>query len=170
MSEDARVRCAWVDKGVGSDPLCRDLYRDYHDTEWGVPLHDERGLFEFLILEGAQAGLSWLTILKKREGYRRAFEGFDVERIARYGEADVARLLADPGIVRNRLKIAAAIAVRSSAVRCSVRNLRAPRALAVTLICWSNSSRTQHRPSSIWLRWIRSGRLQGAAARAWPAL
>jgi DNA-3-methyladenine glycosylase I len=101
MSERAPARCAWV----GSDPL----YRDYHDTEWGVPLHDERGLFEFLILEGAQAGLSWLTILKKREGYRRAFDDFDAERIARYGEADVARLLADPGIVRNRLKIAAAI-------------------------------------------------------------
>ena len=101
MSEQAPARCAWV----GSKPL----YQDYHDTEWGVPLHDERGLFEFLILEGAQAGLSWLTILKKREGYRRAFEDFDVERIARYGEADVARLLADPGIVRNRLKIAAAI-------------------------------------------------------------
>ena len=101
MSEQAPARCAWV----GSDPL----YLDYHDSEWGVPLHDERGLFEFLILEGAQAGLSWLTILKKREGYRRAFDDFDAERIARYGEADVARLLADPGIVRNRLKIAAAI-------------------------------------------------------------
>jgi DNA-3-methyladenine glycosylase I len=74
-----------------------------------VPLHDERALFEFLILEGAQAGLSWLTILRKRQGYRRAFDDFDAERIARYGEADLARLLADPGIVRNRLKIAAAI-------------------------------------------------------------
>lgn len=95
------TRCAWC----GTDPL----YQAYHDTEWGVPLHDETGLFEFLILEGAQAGLSWLTILKKREGYRRAFHGFDAERIARYDEADVARLLADPGIVRNRLKVAAAI-------------------------------------------------------------
>jgi DNA-3-methyladenine glycosylase I len=95
-------RCAWC----GADPL----YRDYHDREWGVPLHDERGLFEFLILEGAQAGLSWLTILRKREGYRRAFAQFDAERVARYGEADVARLLADKGIVRNRLKIEAAIA------------------------------------------------------------
>lgn len=101
MAEKETTRCAWV----GNDPL----YRAYHDTEWGVPLHDERALFEFLILEGAQAGLSWLTILKKREGYRRAFDDFDVERIARYGEADVARLLADPGIVRNRLKVAAAI-------------------------------------------------------------
>lgn len=96
------VRCAWC----GEDPL----YVAYHDKEWGVPLHDERALFEFLVLEGAQAGLSWLTILKKREGYRRAFCGFDAERIARFGEADVARLAADPGIVRNRLKIEAAIA------------------------------------------------------------
>ena len=81
----------------------------YHDTEWGVPCHDERTLFEFLVLEGAQAGLSWITILRKRENYRRAFDGFDAARIARYGEADVTRLLGDPGIVRNRLKIAAAI-------------------------------------------------------------
>jgi DNA-3-methyladenine glycosylase I len=99
---DPLIRCAWC----GVDPL----YRAYHDREWGVPLHDERGLFEFLVLEGAQAGLSWLTILRKREGYRRAFHGFEAERIARYGEADMARLLADPGIVRNRLKIAASIA------------------------------------------------------------
>jgi DNA-3-methyladenine glycosylase I len=95
-------RCAWC----SSDPI----YRAYHDEEWGVPLHDERALFEFLTLEGAQAGLSWLTILRKREGYRRAFDDFDAERVARYGESDVARLLADPGIVRNRLKIAATIA------------------------------------------------------------
>jgi DNA-3-methyladenine glycosylase I len=89
----------------GTDPL----YRAYHDTEWGVPLHDERALFELLILEGAQAGLSWFTILKKLEGYRRAFHNFDAERIARYTEADVARLMADAGIVRNRLKIASTI-------------------------------------------------------------
>lgn len=94
-------RCAWC----GADPL----YCDYHDREWGVPLHDERGLFEFLILEGAQAGLSWLTVLRKREAYRRAFDDFDAERVARYGEAEVARLLADAGIVRNRRKIEAAI-------------------------------------------------------------
>ncbi len=94
-------RCAWC----GADPL----YQTYHDEEWGVPLHDERGLFEFLVLEGAQAGLSWLTILRKREGYRRAFADFDAQTVARFGEDEVARLLADPGIVRNRLKIAAAI-------------------------------------------------------------
>lgn len=96
-----KTRCTWC----GADPL----YVGYHDTEWGVPLHDERALFEFLILEGAQAGLSWITILKKRENYRRAFDHFDAERVARYDESDVARLLADPGIVRNRLKIASTI-------------------------------------------------------------
>lgn len=81
----------------------------YHDTEWGVPLHDDRKLFELLILEGAQAGLSWTTILKKRENYRRAFDGFDAAKIAKYGDRKVAALLADAGIVRNRLKIAATI-------------------------------------------------------------
>jgi DNA-3-methyladenine glycosylase I len=96
-----KTRCAWC----GTNPL----YVAYHDEEWGTPLHDERGLFEALILDGAQAGLSWFTILKKRDNYRRAFADFDAERIARYDEADVARLLADPGIVRNRLKVAAAI-------------------------------------------------------------
>jgi DNA-3-methyladenine glycosylase I len=92
-------------------PWCAgfDLYRAYHDAEWGVPLHDDRALFELLILEGAQAGLSWATILKKRENYRRAFDGFDPALIARYDEAKVATLLADPGIVRNRAKVAAAI-------------------------------------------------------------
>lgn len=81
----------------------------YHDTEWGVPVHDELRHFEFLVLEGAQAGLSWLTILRKREGYRRAFAGFDPERVASFGPDDVDRLLADPGIVRNRLKVHSAI-------------------------------------------------------------
>src|SRR3954470_11911106 len=81
----------------------------YHDTEWGVPIHDDRVLFEFLILEGAQAGLSWTTILKKRENYRKALDRFEPGKIARYGTREVKRLLADPGIVRNRLKIAATI-------------------------------------------------------------
>lgn len=81
----------------------------YHDTEWGVPLHDDRALFEFLILEGAQAGLSWSTILRKRENYRRAFDGFDAKKIARYDSRRVAALLEDAGIVRNRLKVAAAV-------------------------------------------------------------
>jgi DNA-3-methyladenine glycosylase I len=94
-------RCPWC----GNDPL----YVAYHDNEWGVPCHDDRRLFEFLILEGAQAGLAWITILRKREAYRRAFDDFDPALVARYGDAEVARLLDDPGIVRNRLKIAAAI-------------------------------------------------------------
>jgi DNA-3-methyladenine glycosylase I len=81
----------------------------YHDQEWGVPLHDDRALFEFLILEGAQAGLSWITILKKRENYRAAFDGFDPRKVVRYGEKKMQALLTDPGIVRNKLKIAAAI-------------------------------------------------------------
>ena len=96
-----RERCPWA----GDDPLMVA----YHDREWGVPLHDDQQLFEFLVLEGAQAGLSWSTILRKRENYRKAFEGFDPERLAGYGQRDVDRLLADAGIVRNRLKIAAAI-------------------------------------------------------------
>lgn len=96
-----KLRCGWC----GTDPL----YVTYHDTEWGVPVHDDRLLFEFLILEGAQAGLSWITILKKRDAYRRAFAGFDAEKVARFGPRQVARLLADVGIVRNRLKIEAAI-------------------------------------------------------------
>ncbi len=95
-------RCGWA----GPDPL----YVAYHDDEWGVPLHDERALFELLILEGAQAGLSWLTILKKRVGYRAAFDNFDAARIATYDDAKIAGLLADPGIVRNRLKVQATIA------------------------------------------------------------
>lgn len=92
-------------------PWCEgfDLYRDYHDKEWGVPLRDDRALFELLILEGAQAGLSWATILKKREHYRQVFDDFDPHLIARYGDDKIAALLADPGIVRNRAKIAATI-------------------------------------------------------------
>jgi DNA-3-methyladenine glycosylase I len=94
-------RCGWAT----SDPL----YITYHDEEWGRPVHDDRHLFEMLTLEGAQAGLSWITILKRREEYRRAFEGFDAERIARYGEKDVERLMADAGIIRNRAKIESTI-------------------------------------------------------------
>lgn len=100
-NETNRVRCAWP----GSDPL----YVAYHDAEWGVPVHDDRLLFEFLTLEGAQAGLSWLTILRKRPAYRVAFAGFDPEEVARFDAARVAALLADPGIVRNRLKVEAAV-------------------------------------------------------------
>jgi DNA-3-methyladenine glycosylase I len=94
-------RCAWC----GDDPL----YITYHDEDWGVPVHDDRKLFEMLILEGAQAGLSWLTILKKRQNYRNAFDDFDVDKVARYSQIELDRLLADPGIIRNRLKIESAI-------------------------------------------------------------
>jgi DNA-3-methyladenine glycosylase I len=95
-------RCAWA----GDDPL----YVAYHDTEWGVPARDDARLFEFLILEGAQAGLSWITVLRKRENYRRAFDGFDPEKIARYGKSKIARLMGDEGIIRNRLKIEGTVA------------------------------------------------------------
>jgi DNA-3-methyladenine glycosylase I len=99
---DPRPRCAWGDQ---PDPA----YRAYHDTEWGLPVRDERHLFELLVLEGAQAGLSWATILHKRDGYRRAFAGFDVAAVAAFGEVDTERLLADAGIVRNRAKVSSAI-------------------------------------------------------------
>ncbi|HJV90890.1 MAG TPA: DNA-3-methyladenine glycosylase I [Holophagaceae bacterium] len=95
-----RPRCGWCTQ----DPL----YQAYHDGEWGVPVHDDRVHFEFLVLEGAQAGLSWITILRRREAYRRAFAGFDPEAVARFTDGDLARLLQDEGIIRNRLKIASA--------------------------------------------------------------
>ena len=101
MKNTNTIRCAWA----GSDPL----YIAYHDEEWGVPLHDDQRLFEMLILEGAQAGLSWITILRKREAYRKAFDGFDARDIARYGAARIERLMNDEGIVRNRLKIEGAV-------------------------------------------------------------
>lgn len=96
------TRCAWV-------PTGNQLYTDYHDIEWGVPVYDDRLLFEFLVLEGAQAGLSWSTILKKRDSYRAAFDSFEIARVAAYDGVKVAELLANPGIVRNRLKIASAV-------------------------------------------------------------
>ncbi len=103
----AKRRCPW---GDSDDPL----YRDYHDKEWGVPVHDDRKTFEFLVLEGAQAGLSWSTVLHKRENYRRAFAGFDPKKVAEFDAKKVKRLLADPGIVRNRRKI-----------ECTISNARA---------------------------------------------
>jgi DNA-3-methyladenine glycosylase I len=101
MKPKTKQRCGWS----GSDPL----YIDYHDREWGVPLHEDKKLFEFVILEGAQAGLSWITILRKRDNYRRAFDRFDPEKVARYDRRKIRKLLADPGIIRNRLKIESAI-------------------------------------------------------------
>ena len=100
MSE--KTRCKW---SIGGN----EPYIDYHDREWGVPQHNDQVLFEFLILEGAQAGLSWSTILNKREGYRKAFSGFDPVKVARYDKAKIAKLLQDPGIVRNRLKVESAV-------------------------------------------------------------
>ena len=100
MTEELN-RCPWCGNDI--------LYRGYHDHEWGVPLHNDTRLFEMLTLEGAQAGLSWLTVLRKREGYRRAFAEFDIQTVANFNDDDVARLLADSGIIRNRLKIASTI-------------------------------------------------------------
>ena len=100
MSPKEIIRCPWSDN---------DTMRHYHDTEWGVPLHDDQRLFEFVILEGAQAGLSWSTILQRRENYRRAFADFDPEKVARFTEARQQKLLQDPGIIRNRLKVASAV-------------------------------------------------------------
>ncbi len=96
------VRCSWCESEA--------VYVDYHDREWGQPEHDDQKLFEKLILDGAQAGLSWITILKKRDGYRRAFDGFDPQKVSRYSEKRIEKLMQDPGIVRNRLKIASAVA------------------------------------------------------------
>jgi DNA-3-methyladenine glycosylase I len=100
-SKSEKIRCAWATK----DPL----YMDYHDEEWGTPVHDDGKLFEFLILEGAQAGLSWITILKKRENYRKAFDGFDPKKVANYKEKKIQSLLKDEGIIRNQLKIRSAV-------------------------------------------------------------
>jgi DNA-3-methyladenine glycosylase I len=96
-----KIRCEWC----GTDPI----YTKYHDDEWGVPVHDDQKLFEMLILEGAQAGLSWITVLKKRKNYRKAFDNFDVVKVSKYSEKKVAKLLANPGIIRNRLKVNAAV-------------------------------------------------------------
>jgi len=108
MHGNQPVRCSWA---------TGELMIRYHDEEWGVPAHDDRTLFEFLILEGAQAGLSWSTILNKRENYRRAFEGFDPKRVARFDRRKIGQLLRDPGIVRNKLKIASAIANAKALLR-----------------------------------------------------
>jgi DNA-3-methyladenine glycosylase I len=101
MNDVTKKRCSWV----GNDPLMRQ----YHDREWGVPVHDDRKHFEFLVLEGAQAGLSWTIILKKREGYRRAFDEFDPAKVARFSARRIQKLVLDPGIIRNRMKIEAAV-------------------------------------------------------------
>lgn len=107
MTDDALVRCGWAQVRPGPD---FELYRDYHDQEWGRPVRSGQALFERMSLEAFQSGLSWLIILRKRENFRRAFSGFDIDEVARYTDADVQRLLADEGIVRNRAKIEATIA------------------------------------------------------------
>ncbi|AXK87960.1 DNA-3-methyladenine glycosylase I [Nocardia farcinica] len=130
--DDGRIRCPWS--------LASELYRDYHDFEWGAPLRGVDAMFERVCLEAFQSGLAWITILRKREGFRRAFAGFAVERVAEFGPADVDRLLADPGIVRNRAKIDAAIA-----------NARATLALDVPLdeLVWSFAPQPRPRPRSL---------------------
>ena len=109
MAKKEKQRCGWA----GSDPL----YQQYHDEEWGVPLHDDRQLFEFLVLEGMQAGLSWLTVLKKREAFRQAFDGFDFHKVAGYGGDKIAELLGNAAIIRNRLKIHSAIGNAQAFIR-----------------------------------------------------
>jgi DNA-3-methyladenine glycosylase I len=137
--DDGRVRCGWIDRSrlAPADFL---LYRDYHDTEWGQPLHDSTALFERISLEAFQSGLSWLIILRKRENFRRAFDRFDAEKIARYTDRDVERLLADTGIVRNRSKIEATIA-----------NARAVADLDVDLgeLLWSFAPQRRPRPDDL---------------------
>lgn len=102
MKSRIKKRCAWV-------PVGNTLYEEYHDREWGVPVYDDQKIFEFLVLESAQAGLSWITVLKKREHYRRLFCGFDPQKVARLAPADIEKFLKDPGIIRNRLKVTAAV-------------------------------------------------------------
>lgn len=140
--DDGRVRCAWIDR-TRLAPADYVLYRDYHDTEWGRPLRDSAALFERISLEAFQSGLSWLVILRKRENFRRAFDGFDAARIARYTDRDVERLMADAGIVRNRAKIEA-----------TITNARAVVGLAengvdLAELLWSFAPGTRTRPADI---------------------
>lgn len=136
LADDGRVRCDWLNQSRLA-PADFILYRDYHDTEWGRPLRDSEALFERVSLEAFQSGLSWLIILRKRENFRRAFHGFDVEKVARYTDRDVERLMSDAGIVRNRLKIEATIA-----------NARAAADLDVDLghLLWSFAPSPRPRP------------------------
>ena len=137
MNDDGLIRCGWADVRSGSDA---ELYRNYHDHEWGRPLRDGVALFERMSLEAFQSGLSWLIILRKRENFRLAFSGFDVEEVARYTDADVQRLLVDDGIVRNRAKIEATIANARAAA-----GLGSPDALSELL--WSFAPPPRPRPA-----------------------
>ena len=136
MTEDGRTRCGWAVSSGSADTL----YRDYHDTEWGRPLRDSAALFERISLEAFQSGLSWLIILRKRENFRAAFDGFDAARVARYSDDDVERLMADAGIVRNRAKIVATIA-----------NARAVTELDIDLseLLWSFAPPARQRPADL---------------------
>lgn len=139
MTADDRIRCAWIDESrLSPDDFV--LYRDYHDIEWGRPLRDSTALFERVTLEAFQSGLSWLIILRKRENFRRAFHQFDVERVARYRDRDVTRLMGDAGIVRNRAKIEATIA-----------NARAVADLDMDFgeLLWSFAPQPRPRPAAI---------------------
>ena len=133
LRDDGLVRCAWADVRLGTDS---ELYRNYHDNEWGRPLHGRVALFERMSLEAFQSGLSWLIILRKRENFRRAFSGCDIETIARFTGADVAQLMADDGIVRNRAKIEATIA-----------NARAAAELDLSELLWSFAPPPRPRPA-----------------------
>lgn len=137
LSDQDLVRCGWADLRPGAD---FELYRDYHDQEWGRPTRDGVALFERMSLEAFQSGLSWLIILRKRDNFRRAFSGFDVEKVARYTDADVARLMADSGIVRNRAKIDATIANARAAA-----DLGSPEDLSELL--WSFAPPRRPRPA-----------------------
>ena len=127
VTSDGQPRCSWA-TGIP------DFYEKYHDEEWGVPCFDEHKMFEMLILEGAQAGLSWQTVLAKRENYRKAFDGFDVEKIARYNEAKIQKVLLNPGIIRNQLKIRAA--VTNAQALLTMRETAARPELALTDFFW----------------------------------
>jgi DNA-3-methyladenine glycosylase I len=139
VEDDGRRRCGWIDQSRLA-PADFILYRDYHDTEWGRPLHDSAALFERISLEAFQSGLSWLIILRKRENFRRAFHEFEVERVARYTKRDIDRLMADTGIVRNRMKVEATIA-----------NARAVADLDVDLgeLLWSFAPSARPRPADM---------------------
>lgn len=137
---DERVRCGWADMGTQPGSADAVLYRDYHDTEWGRPLRGTQALFERVSLEAFQSGLSWLIILRKRDNFRKAFAGFDLDKVARFGEKDLDRLLADPGIVRNRAKIEATIANARAIVESEVD---------LDALLWSFAPSRRPRPSDL---------------------
>lgn len=157
LGSDGRSRCAWA----GSD----ELYQRYHDSEWGRPQGDGRALFEKLCLEGFQAGLSWITILRKREAFRKHFEGFEIDRVAEFGQPEIERMLADPGIIRHRGKIEAAIG-NARAVRALEQ--REGRSFAAFL--WSFEPPEEERPERVTLDWVRANTVTPASSALSKAL